>query len=82
LRPSDGKGGPTALFQKYGSGVNNIAVKEATARNIPVGFVLGGIPLGGRIRADMALPSKQTVRGINALVRGAVAQDGAARRKL
>jgi phosphoglycerate dehydrogenase-like enzyme len=57
-------------IQKYGSGVNNIAVKEATARNIPVGFVLGG---NSRSVAEYALTMalavlKQTVRGHNALV--------------
>lgn len=57
-------------IQKYGSGVNNIAVKEASERNIPVGAVIGG---NARTVAEYALTMalalfKQTVKGHNALV--------------
>jgi D-3-phosphoglycerate dehydrogenase len=57
-------------IQKYGSGTNNIAVKEASARKIPVGAVMGG---NARSVAEYALTLalavyKQTVRGHNALV--------------
>lgn len=57
-------------IQKYGIGVNNICVAEASARNIPVGFVRGG---NSRSVAEYALTMalavlKQTVKGHNALV--------------
>ena len=57
-------------IQKYGSGVNNIAVDDANKRNIPVGAVIGG---NARTVAEYALTMalalyKQTVKGHNALV--------------
>jgi len=64
------KAGSCRYIQKYGSGVNNIAVKEASARNIPVGAVVGG---NARSVAEYALTMalavyKQVVKGHNALV--------------
>ena len=58
-----------AYIQKYGSGVNNIAVKEASLRNIPVGAVVGS---NACMVAEYALTMvlavyKQLVRGHNAL---------------
>jgi len=57
-------------IQKYGSGTNNIAVKEASARKIPVGAVAGE---NARSVAEYTLTMalavyKQTVRAHNALV--------------
>ena len=58
-------------IQKYGSGTNNIAVKEASARKIPVGALVGR---NARSVAEYALTMalavyKQTIRAHNALAR-------------
>ena len=57
-------------IQKYGAGVNNIAIADASKRNIPVGNVPG---VNSRSVAEHALTLmlavyKQIVRGHNALV--------------
>ncbi len=57
-------------IQKYGSGVNNIAINDANRRNIPVGAIIGG---NARTVAEYALTLalavyKQIVKGHNSLV--------------